>query len=766
MQLTTATHWGSYKATVRQGKVIDLSPMVEGDEMSTMSASMIGALDGKSRIRRPAIRKSWLENGPGGNGHLRGTEPFVEVDWDTATEILAKEIERVRTEHGNEAIYAGSYGWASAGRFHHAQSQLHRFYNMAGGYVKSVNAYSFAAAEVILPHILIDLRSTMSDGPSWHEIAENTDVMVAFGGMPLRLSQIQNGALGINTARQWMTKMGASGAKFVGVSPIRDDMPAELNAQWLPIRPNTDTALMLGLAHWLEVNGKADRAFLDRYATGYDKFLPYLLGDSDGVPKTPAWAAEITGVSEQEIIDLAQTMTKGRVLINLAWSLQRTDRGEQSYWMGVTLAAMLGQIGLPGGGITIGQGAEHGNGNPDPRLRWAAVPTGRNPVETFIPVARISDMLLNPGQPFDYDGKRYTYPDIKLVHWAGGNPFHHHQDLNRLRQAWAKPDTVVANEIFWNPLARHADIVLPATTVMERNDVAVAQMDGWAIANKQLVEPVGEARNDHDIFADVADRLGFREKFTEGRSEMDWLRDIWDRSRQEAGRVGRELPSFDTFWEDGMHYLEGGPETRCFLGGFRNDPEKNRLNTPSGRIEIYSETIAGFGYEEIAGHATWEAPYEWLGAATVDTPLHLMSNQPKTRLHSQLDCGEGSTSSKIAGREPMRMNPIDAQARGLSDGDIVRVFNARGACLAGIIVDDGVMPGVVQLSTGAWYDPMDPSQEGSLDRHGNPNVLTADRGTSRLAQGPSAHTCLVQVEKTGEGDAVRAFDPPEISNQV
>lgn len=766
MKLTTATHWGSYKATVRQGKVIDLAPMIDGDEMSTMSASMIGALDGKSRIRRPAIRKSWLENGPGSNGHLRGVDPFVEVDWDTATEILAKEIDRIRTEHGNDAIYAGSYGWASAGRFHHAQSQLHRFYNMAGGYVKSVNAYSFAAAEVILPHILIDLRSTMSEGPTWRDIAENTDVFVAFGGMPLRLQQIQNGALGINTARDWMRKMGASKAKFIGVSPIRDDMPDELGADWLPIRPNTDTALMMGLAYWLETEGHADRAFLDKYTVGYDKFLPYLLGDSDGVPKTPAWAAQITGIAEEEIVNLARTLTQGRVMINLSWSLQRTDRGEQTYWMGVTLAAMLGQIGLAGGGIAIGQGGEHGNGNPDPRLRWAAVPTGRNAVDAFIPVARITEMLENPGQPFDYDGKRQNYPDIKMIHWAGGNPFHHHQDLNRLRKAWAKPDTIVVNEIYWNPLARHADIVLPATTVMERNDVCVAVMDGWAIANKQLVDPVGEARNDHDIFADVAEKLGFREQFTEGRSEMDWLRDIWDRSRQEAGRVGRELPSFDTFWEDGNHYLEGGPENRRFLGEFRDDPEKGRLNTPSGKIEIYSETIAGFGYEEIAGHATWEAPYEWLGGEGEDYPLHLMSNQPKTRLHSQLDCGEGSTSSKIGGREPMRINPQDAIARGLSDGDIVRIFNDRGACLAGIILDEAIMPGVVQLSTGAWFDPQDPAADDSLELHGNPNVLTADRGTSRLAQGPSAHTCMVQVEKSAGGPAVRAFDPPDFSTQV
>jgi biotin/methionine sulfoxide reductase len=766
MKLTTANHWGSYVAELRQGQVDSLSPLVLGDDVSDMSASILDTLDGKSRIRRPAIRESWLKGGPGTDGHLRGADRFIEVEWDQALDLLAGEITRIRGTHGNQAIYAGSYGWASAGRFHHAQSQIHRFYNMAGGYTKSVNAYSFAAGEVILPHILTDLRSTMYDAPSWYEIAEHTDLMLAFGGLALKNTQIQNGGLGQHTARDWMAKLGAGKGQFIGISPIRDDMTPELQAEWMPIRPNTDTALMMALAYCLDQAGKVDTAFLARYTTGFDAFRPYLLGESDGVPKTPAWAAQITGIPETDITALADRMTRGRVLISLSWSLQRADHGEQSYWMGVVLAAMLGQIGLPGGGIAIGLAGEHGNGNPDPQLRWAAVPTGRNPIDSFIPVARISDMLLNPGAEFDYNGKRLTYPDIRMVHWAGGNPFHHHQDLNRLRKAWAKPETVVVQEIFWTPAARHADIVLPVTTVMERNDIAVAQLDGWAVAMKKLVAPVGQARNDHDIMADVADRLGFKAQFTEDRSEMDWLRDIWDRSRQEAGRVGRELPSFDDFWEAGHLHLEGGPETRCFLGEFRKDPIANRLKTPTGKIEIFSKTIADFGYAEIAGHPTWTEPYEWLGGAAIEqTPLHLISNQPKSRLHSQLDPGRGSVKTKIQGREPMRMNPQDAKARGLQDGALVRVFNARGSCLAGIFLDEAIMPGVVQLATGAWYDPEAPERDGSLDRHGNPNVLTADRGTSRLSQGPSAHTCLVQVEAVlGDTPEMKAFDQPAFAS--
>ena len=179
------------------------------------------------------------------------------------------------------------------------------------------------------------------------------------------------------------------------------------------------------------------------------------------------------------------------------------------------------------------------------------------------------------------------------------------------------------------------------------------------------------------------------------------------------------------------------------------------------RSEIYSSTIAGFAYDDCPGHATWMEPAEWLGAARAeDYPLHLVSNQPATRLHSQLDCGAVSMADKVAGREAAMIHPDDAGPRGIADGDVIRLFNDRGACLAGARVTPDVMAGAVVLPTGAWYDPETPA---GLDRHGNPNVLTLDKGTSRLAQGSSAHTTLVEIEKfSGPAPKVEAFDPPEI----
>jgi biotin/methionine sulfoxide reductase len=199
------------------------------------------------------------------------------------------------------------------------------------------------------------------------------------------------------------------------------------------------------------------------------------------------------------------------------------------------------------------------------------------------------------------------------------------------------------------------------------------------------------------------------------------------------------------------------------LENFRADPLANPLNTPSGRIEIFSKTVSDFGYDDCPGHPVWQEPYEWLGNADPHWPLHLISNQPKDKLHSQMDHGQVSKAKKVNSREPIHINPNDATTRDLKNGDIVKVHNARGACLAGVVIDLALRRGVVQMSTGAWYDPEDPSKPNSLCKHGNPNVLTRDKGTSKLGQGPTAHTCMVNVELYRQAlPRVTAHEPPEI----
>ncbi len=244
---------------------------------------------------------------------------------------------------------------------------------------------------------------------------------------------------------------------------------------------------------------------------------------------------------------------------------------------------------------------------------------------------------------------------------------------------------------------------------------------------------------------------------------MGWLRHLYGGWREKVlHRGGPALPGFDEFWAAGSLEVADADRDLVLLKAFRDDPEGARLATPSGRIEIFSETVDGFGYKDCPGHPSWLEPTEWLGAPLAERyPLHLVANNPTTRLHSQLDVGAFSQASKVAGREPIRIHPSDAEPRGVRSGDVVRVFNGRGSCLAGAVVTDAVRPRVVQLATGAWYDPLDPADPDAMCVHGNPNVLTFDRGTSKLAQGCSGQHALVEVERwTGPVPPIRAYDPP------
>jgi len=674
----------------------------------------------------------------------------------------------VRRAHGNEAIFGGSYGWASAGRFHHAQSQIHRFLNCIGGYVAHTDNYSYAAVNNLAPHVVGRFSQVMlDDATSWRVIVEHTRMMVMFGGLPKKNAQVTSGGVGRHTMPSALRAAKANGAEFVLVSPIRSDAMPELDAEWLAPRPGTDTALMLGLAHTLVAERLHDRDFLARYTVGFERFLPYLTGETDGQPKDADWAAGICEIEAETIRGLARRMAAARTMITVAWGLQRADHGEQPCWMAIVLAAMLGQIGLPGGGFGIGYGSENGIGNPVRPFKFPALPQGENPVKRAVPVARIADALLHPGEPYDFNGKQLTYPELRLVYWAGGNPFHHHQDLNRLVRAFRRPETVIVNEIWWTQMARHADIVFPVTTALEREDIGMTHWEPLIVANRKAVVPVEEARDDYAVFSGLAQRMSVAEAFTDGRTPEEWLRHLWDQAQQRAGEAGFELPSLEELRAHETASLPDPEREPVLLGAFRANPEANPLTTPSGRIAIFSERIASFCYDGNPGHPVWREPYEWLGSKRAASyPLHLISNQPRTRLHSQFDPGRVSQASKVAGREPMTIHPEDAAARGIASGDVVRLWNGRGACLAGAIVSDAVRPGVVQLSTGAWYDPEEPGVDGSLCKHGNPNVLTRDVGTSRVGQGPSAQTVLVEVEKfKGTPPPVTAHVPPVVEER-
>ncbi len=755
----TRNHWGIYRVETANGKATALHGFEEDVDPSPIGPGILDVQDGPTRIERPMVRQGWLEKGPGAAGEKRGLEPFVEVTWDEAERLVADELERVRGSFGNEAIFAGSYGWASAGRFHHAQSQLRRFLNCIGGFTTSVNSYSLAAGEVILPHVLGSLEF-IYNATSWQSIVEECELLVAFGGVPLKNGQIAQGGVGRHRQREAVRQAVAAGVGFVNISPLKNDVLEEAGADWLAPRPGSDVAIMLALAHTLLSEELHDPAFLDRYTVGFERFASYLTGESDGQPKSAAWASDICELSAEAIVALARRMAASRTMISVSWSLTRQDHGEQPFWAAVTLAAMLGQIGLPGGGIGFGYSATNAVGLERKQLYFKPLPQGRNPVRTFIPVARITDLLMNPGGAFAYNGQTYRYPDTRLIYWVGGNPFHHHQDLRQLVRAWRRPETVIVHEWCWNALAKHADIVLPCTTTLEREDIGITSRDPYIVSMEKVAVPVGEARDEFDIYRGIAQKMGVEDTFTEGRDAADWQRWLYDLSRQSVAEQGVELPPLAELRRKGWHKIPLPTRPHVMLEDFRADPEAHPLKTPSGKIEIFSQTIEGFGYEDCPPHPTWLEPLEWLGAREKTYPLHLISNQPSTKLHSHLDHGAHSRASKVKERERILLNPEDAAARGIAEGDIVRVFNARGACLCGAALSESIRPGVVQISTGAW---MDLDESGGLCKHGNANLLTMDKGTSQLAQGPIAHSCLVDLERfEGEPPPLTAFQPPPI----
>ncbi|NDW04507.1 molybdopterin-dependent oxidoreductase [Jiella pacifica] len=748
------SHWGAYTILVENGAIVGVEPFEHDPAPSPIIHSVAEWAKSDRRVLRPMVREGWLEKREKSDRRGRGKEKFVPVSWGEATRLVAEEITRVAGSHGNASIFAGSYGWTSCGRFHHASTLLKRMLNLVGGFTRHVDTYSIAAGPVILRHTLGDEGACGGQANTLDTIAEHTETLVVFGALSPRTAQSEAGGIATHSLETYLRQIADRGVRVVLVSPLKDDVPEWLNAEWWPIRPNTDTALMLGLAGEILKNGREARDFLARCTSGSERLIAYLDGHEDGVRKDAAWAATITGLDAAGIAELANTLVATRSMLTVSWSLQRAHHGEQPFWAALGLASIVGQIGLPGGGVGYGYASLGGVGAPINLGRSPAISPFAKVIDSFIPVARISDMLLNPGKTFTYEGAERTYPDIRLVYWAGGNPYHHHQDINRLSEAWTRPETIIVQDPMFTATAQRADIVLPASTSIERNDLAGNKRSDFIIAMKRAIEPLGEARSDFDIFNGIAERLGVGEAFAEGRDEMAWLRHLYETSREDAAsRLGFEMPDFDAFWEAG--YARCPVKTgHTYLAEFREHPERNALVTESGRIVLGSDKLERLGHAGCPAHPAWMEPAEWLGRDDAGGRLHLISHQPAGRLHSQLETGEASLAMKRGGREQARLNAEDARRLSIADGETVRLYNDRGACLATATVADTVRPGVVVLPTGAWFTP---SGNSGLDLAGNPNVLTLDIGTSEFGQGCSAHTCLVHVEPYA-GEAPDAFE--------
>ncbi|EGR1576325.1 trimethylamine-N-oxide reductase TorA [Vibrio parahaemolyticus] len=774
----TGSHWGAFRAHIYAGKVQEIKPLELDKNPTEMLNGIKGIIYSPSRVRYPMVCLDWLKKHKY-SADTRGNNRFIRVTWDEALDLFYRELERVQKEYGPWALHAGQTGWNQTGSFNNCTAHMQRAVGMHGNFITKVGDYSTGAGQTIMPYVL-GSTEVYAQGTSWSEILENSDNIILWANDPVKNLQV-GWNCETHESFKYLAELKEKVAKgeinVLSVDPVKNKTQRYLENDHLYINPMTDVAFMLAVAHVLYNENLYDKKFIDTYCLGFEEFIQYVQGKTkDKVEKTPEWAAAICGVKADKIREFARMLVSGRTQILMGWCIQRQEHGEQPYWAAAVVAAMVGQIGLPGGGISYGHhyssigvpstgfagpGGFPRNLDQGMKPKWDN--NDFNGYSRTIPVARWIDCLLEPGKEINYNGGKVKLPDFKMMVISGCNPWHHHQDRNRMKKAFRKLQTVVTIEFAWTATCRFSDIVLPACTQWERNDIDVygSYSNKGLIAMHRLVDPLFQSKPDFQIMSELTQRFGRREEYTRGMSEMEWIESLYNDCKK-ANEGKFEMPEFNEFWEKSvLDFGEGKPWVRH--ADFRKDPELNPLGTPSGFIEITSRKIGRYGYEHCQEHPMWFEKSERShgGPGSDKYPFWLQSCHPDKRLHSQMcESEEFRATYAVQGREPVYINPIDAKAKGIKDGDLVRVFNGRGQLLAGAVLTDSYPRGVIRIEEGAWYGPLN-EKEGAICTYGDPNTLTQDIGSSELAQATSANTCIVDFEKfTGKVPPVTSFGGP------
>ena len=753
--LASSDNEGLINVHVKDGRIVRLSSLDYPNNIaSPMALHWHHRNYAPDRILHPMVRVDWKPGG-GGNRNTRGVPRYRRVSWDEALDLVAQELKRVKTQYGNEAIFGGMIGgWSTTGLLNTKTGQLSRFLSLYGGYTNRIGNKSYPAWQWAAPYSW----GVIFPDDSWADTVANTNLLVVWGSDPMNIQKVVGPLQG--RMWEWIAAFKQRGGKLITIDPVYTQT-AEVSDEWIPVRPGTDSALAAAIAYVMIGENLYNKAFMDTYTYGFEPFRQYVMGETDKQPKTPEWAARLTDIPADRIRALAHEYAQTpRVKITTGFGIQRQDHGEQQVRMLITLAALKGEFGLPGGGLTA---SIPGFGSAGDARVTGQGPTGfpgaPNPVTQIVLDQQFADAVLNAPVTLHHNGKTYQYPqpgksEIKLIYWVGGSTLNQHDEVNKNLQVFRKMETIIIQDSWWTSTARHADIVLPINTLLERDDIS--QTWRYVVYQHKAVEPLGESRSDFDVFKVLAARLGFKDKFTMGLETDDqWLRKIY---------ASAKIPmSYERFKQVGYYELAIDETPYVAFADFRKDPAGHPLNTPSGKIEIYSETIAKYGYADCPPTPQWMEPFEWLGSPKAATyPLHLITKHPIWRRHSSYDnVLELHDMSKVNGYEPVFLNPADATARGIKTGDVVRVFNDRGQVLAAAVVTGRVRARVVVLHQGSWYRSAEPGKIGALDRGGCANVLTSQRGSSQLAQGPVAYTNLVQIEKHYGGERPNDYAPIE-----